>query len=96
MRTVGALCVNILAHDQDRLCRQFAVSSADKFRGVNWRPAGNGAPLLEGAVATIEAAVGFEHEAGDHTIVVAQVTGLYAADERLPLLYYRGDYGGFS
>jgi len=96
VREVGALCVNILAHDQHHLCRQFAVSDAEKFDGVRWRPAANGAPLIDGAVATIEAHVEFEHGAGDHTIVVAQVTGLHASDERRPLLFYRGAYGGFA
>ena len=96
MRDLGALCVNILAHDQHHLCRQFAVSTADKFGGVQWRPAANGAPLIEGAVATIEASLEFEHAAGDHTIVVAHVTGLHASEEQRPLLFYRGGYGGFA
>jgi 3-hydroxy-9,10-secoandrosta-1,3,5(10)-triene-9,17-dione monooxygenase reductase component len=96
MRPIGAMGVNILADDQHHLCTQFAVSAADKFAGVRWRPASNGAPLIEGAVATIEASVEFEHAAGDHTIVVASVTGLHASNERLPLLFYRGGYGGFA
>jgi flavin reductase (DIM6/NTAB) family NADH-FMN oxidoreductase RutF len=96
MREIGTLCVNILAHDQHHLCTQFAVSAADKFGGVPWRPAANGAPLIDGAVATIEASVEFEHGAGDHTIVVAQVTGLHASNERHPLLFYRGSYGAFA
>lgn len=96
MRAIGVLCVNILAADQHHLCSQFAVSAADKFAGVQWRPAFNGAPLIEGAVASIEAQVEFEHGAGDHTIVVAHVTGLHASDERPPLLFFRGGYGGFA
>jgi 3-hydroxy-9,10-secoandrosta-1,3,5(10)-triene-9,17-dione monooxygenase reductase component len=96
MRAVGTLCVNILADNQRNICRQFAISATDKFDGVRWRPAPNGAPLIEDTVATIEATVEFEHEAGDHTIVVGRVTGLHASDERSPLLFYRGGYGGFS
>jgi 3-hydroxy-9,10-secoandrosta-1,3,5(10)-triene-9,17-dione monooxygenase reductase component len=96
MRDIEALCVNILADAQHHVCEQFAVRAADKFAGVPWRPASNGAPLIEDAVATIEATVEFEHEAGDHTIVVAQVTGLHALDDRLPLLFYRGGYGGLA
>jgi 3-hydroxy-9,10-secoandrosta-1,3,5(10)-triene-9,17-dione monooxygenase reductase component len=96
MRDIGALCVNVLAHDQHHLCTQFAVSAADRFSGVRWRPAANGAPLIEGAIATIEADLEFEHGAGDHTMVVAHVTGLHASDDRRPLLFYRGGYGGFA
>jgi 3-hydroxy-9,10-secoandrosta-1,3,5(10)-triene-9,17-dione monooxygenase reductase component len=96
MRELGALCVNILADNQHHICTQFAVSGAGKFDGVRWQPALNGAPSLEGAVATIEATVEFEHDGGDHTIVVAQVTGLHASDDRVPLLFYRGGYGAFA
>jgi 3-hydroxy-9,10-secoandrosta-1,3,5(10)-triene-9,17-dione monooxygenase reductase component len=96
MRQFGALCINVLADDQHHVCAQFAVSEADKFGGVRWRPAFNGAPLIEGAVATIEASVEVEHEAGDHTIVVAQVTELHASDDLRPLLFYRGGFGGFA
>jgi 3-hydroxy-9,10-secoandrosta-1,3,5(10)-triene-9,17-dione monooxygenase reductase component len=96
IREVGALCVNILADDQHHLCAQFAVTADDKFEGVRWRTASNGAPLLEGAVASVEATIEFEHGAGDHTIVVARVTGLHASDDRFPLLFYRGSYGGFA
>ena len=96
MRDIGALGVNILAADQHHVSSQFAVRGADKFGGVRWRPASNGAPLIEGALATIEATVEYEHEAGDHTIVVAHVTGLHSSDDRAPLLFYRGGYGGFA
>jgi flavin reductase (DIM6/NTAB) family NADH-FMN oxidoreductase RutF len=56
----------------------------------------NGAPALHGALATIEADVEFEHGAGDHTIVVAHVTGVRVRPERRPLLFYRGGYGGLA
>jgi 3-hydroxy-9,10-secoandrosta-1,3,5(10)-triene-9,17-dione monooxygenase reductase component len=56
----------------------------------------NGAPALQGVLATIEADVEFEHDAGDHTIVVAHVTSLGAHPGCRPLLFYRGGYGGFA
>jgi 3-hydroxy-9,10-secoandrosta-1,3,5(10)-triene-9,17-dione monooxygenase reductase component len=96
IRATGRLCINILSDDQHDVCAQFAVSGADKFAGVDWSPGGNGAPVLHGALATIEADVEFEHTAGDHTIVVAHVTGLRAHEGRRPLLFYRGGYGGFA
>jgi flavin reductase (DIM6/NTAB) family NADH-FMN oxidoreductase RutF len=96
IRATGRLCINILSDDQHDVCAQFAVSGADKFAGVDWSPGGNGAPVLHGALATIEAVVEFEHTAGDHTIVVAHVTGLRAHEGRRPLLFYRGGYGGFA
>jgi 3-hydroxy-9,10-secoandrosta-1,3,5(10)-triene-9,17-dione monooxygenase reductase component len=96
IRPTGSVCVNILAADQHSICAQFACSGGDKFRDVRWRPGTNGAPVLEGTLASIEADIEFEHRAGDHTIVVSRVTALQAHEQRAPLLFFRGGYGGFS
>ncbi|ADU00559.1 flavin reductase family protein [Mycolicibacterium gilvum] len=96
IRSTGRLAVNVLARDQRELCAQFATSGGDKFRGVSWSPGHNGSPVLDGTVATIEAELEYEHGAGDHTIVVAHVTGLRAARDTEPLLYFRGAYGGLD
>ncbi|MEV6223635.1 flavin reductase family protein [Nocardia fluminea] len=96
LRAAGALCINILAQEQSALCRQFAVSGADKFAGVEWHRAGNGAPALAGALAQIEVTVELEHDAGDHTVVLARVVDLRATEGAAPLLFYKGGFGSFS
>ncbi|MBF6416217.1 flavin reductase family protein [Nocardia cyriacigeorgica] len=96
LRSVGSLCINVLAHDQRELCRQFAVSGSDKFAGIDWTPGSNGAPAITGALAHIEASLEFEHEAGDHTIVLARVTELAADEDGRPLLFFKGTFGGFA
>jgi len=62
----GTFCVNVLAEDQEALCRDFAVSGGDKFAGVGWRIAGNGAPLLDGVLAWLECSLVATHDAGDY------------------------------
>lgn len=96
LRRTGTLCINILAEDQRAVCGRFAVSGGDKFAGVEWCPASNGAPALHGALAHIEASVELEHDAGDHTVVLARISGLRATEGARPLLYYRGGFGGFA
>ncbi|MBO0676708.1 flavin reductase family protein [Mycolicibacterium sp. S2-37] len=96
IRASGAVCVNVLAANQRDVCSTFARSGEDKFSAVEWRPARSGAPILGGALACIEADVEMEHEAGDHTIVIARVTALHAHTERRPLLFFRGVLGGFT
>jgi 3-hydroxy-9,10-secoandrosta-1,3,5(10)-triene-9,17-dione monooxygenase reductase component len=96
IRDTGSLAINVLADDQRDVCAQFAVSGGDKFAHIRWRPGRNGAPELDGALATIEADIEFEHDAGDHTIVIARVTNLSAHEGRKPLLFYRGSYGGLA
>ncbi|TWH15724.1 flavin reductase (DIM6/NTAB) family NADH-FMN oxidoreductase RutF [Rhodococcus rhodochrous J45] len=96
IREVGNLAVNVLSESQRTLCGAFAVSGGNKFRGVRWEPGDNGAPALEGALARVEATVETEYEAGDHTIVLARVTGLTSLHSRGPLLFFQGTYGGFE
>jgi 3-hydroxy-9,10-secoandrosta-1,3,5(10)-triene-9,17-dione monooxygenase reductase component len=96
IRDTGSLAINVLADDQRDICARFGLSGCDKFADIRWSPGRNGAPVLDGALATIEADIEFEHHAGDHTIVVAHVTNLFAHEERQPLLFYRGSYGGLA
>lgn len=95
LRVSRNLCINILAEHQRDICSSFAASGGDKFVGVDWVSAGNGAPALTDALASIEATVVLEHDAGDHTIVLARITHVAASDGR-PLLFYRGAFGGFA
>jgi 3-hydroxy-9,10-secoandrosta-1,3,5(10)-triene-9,17-dione monooxygenase reductase component len=91
----GVFCVNILAEDQEALSRDFAVSGGDKFQGVGWRPAGNGAPLLDGVLAWVECSLVRSHDAGDHELVIGSVqrTGV---NQGRPLIFYRGGFGRFE
>ncbi|MGT2527902.1 flavin reductase family protein [Streptomyces nojiriensis] len=94
IRAAGAFAVNILAADQQELCRGFAVTGGDKFAGVPWRAGGNGAPLLDGVLASIECDLEDVLDGGDHEIVLGRVTALTARRVgEPPLLYFRRAYG---
>lgn len=94
---VGFFCVNVLADDQEALCRDFAVSGGDKFSGIGWRVGGNGAPRLEGVLAWVECEFLLAHDAGDHEVVFGTVMDMGVDHEhgKGPLLYYRGGFGRF-
>lgn len=47
-------------------------------------------------MAWIECLTEAEHDAGDHTIVLARVTALEASHDVEPLVFFRGRYGTFS
>lgn len=93
IRAAGAFAVNVLAADQEELCRRFAVTGGDKFAGVNWRPGAGGAPLLDGALATVECVLEDVLDGGDHALALGRVTALAAHREGAPLLYFRRSYG---
>lgn len=88
----GAFAVNVLSEDQEELCRSFAASGTDKFRGVGWTAGPyTEAPLLTGALAWIECHLETVYDGGDHVIAVARVQSL-TAHAGTPLLFYRGGY----
>ncbi|MFJ8799328.1 flavin reductase [Streptomyces sp. NPDC102487] len=96
LRTASAFCVNVLASDQEPLCRQIATSKEGKFDGVGWRPGPLGAPILDRAVSWIECTFEEVREAGDHFIVLGRVQDLAVERATLPLLFFQGGYGRFS
>ena len=90
-------CVNILAEDQEALCRSFAASGSDKYRGVGWTPGpATGAPVLNGILGWVEARITEEIDGGDHVIAIARVLDLKLEHEGRPLLFYRGGFGRFE
>ncbi|MFE2377601.1 flavin reductase family protein [Streptomyces sp. NPDC059398] len=93
IRAAGRFAVNILAAEQQPLCRQFAVTGQEKFRDAGWRPGANGAPLLDGALATVECELADTFPGGDHLIALGRVTTLERHGEAGPLLYFRRGYG---
>lgn len=96
IRATGHFTVSILAADQEGVSRQFAATGPDRFEGVAWYASPWGAPVVEGALAWIDAAVEIEHGAGDHLLVVGRVSDLGVAREGAPLVFFRGGYGRFS
>lgn len=93
IHAAGQFCVNVLAEDQEWVCRRFAASGEDKFSEVAHSIEG-GSPRIAGAVAWIDCVFEQVHEAGDHLIVVGRVRSLEAREGVLPLVFLRGRYGG--
>jgi flavin reductase (DIM6/NTAB) family NADH-FMN oxidoreductase RutF len=96
IEAAGSFCVNILAEDQEGVCRRFASKSDDKFAGLGWKPAGSGAPLLDGVLAWIDCGIESVLEMGDHYCVTGRVRALEVGGEGGPLLFFRGGYGRFA
>jgi len=95
LRAAERFCINIMAGHHEEVTRRFAARGVDRFAGVSFedRPCG---PALVDAVAWIECVLDAEHDAGDHTIVVARVTAMEAGPEIAePLVFFRGAYGSF-
>lgn len=96
IEAAGHFCVNVLARDQLELCAKLAKSGPDKFAGVEFELSEHGLPVLAGAMLSIECRLHGVQEAGDHWFVTGLVLGLESHREADPMLFLRGQYGGFS
>ncbi len=96
IKEVGRFCVNVLAEDQEELCRVFASKEPDKFTGIGWKPSGLGSPLLNDVLAWIDCTIDATHPAGDHEVVVGRVHELEVAREAEPLVFFRGGYASLA
>lgn len=97
IRTASGFCINVMAGHHEEVTRRFAMKGIDRWEGLEYteRPTG---PALDDAVAWIECRPQDEHDAGDHTIVVARVVAIEAlvgADAEA-LVFFRGSYGPFK
>lgn len=96
VRAAGSFCVNLLAEDQEDVCRVFASKAEDKFAEIGWKHSGNGAPQLGGILGYIDCTLENVIPSGDHDIAVGAVTDLGVLHEGGPLLFFRGGYGRFQ
>lgn len=96
IQATGRFCVNILAEDQEALCRRFASRIPDRFSGVSHSLSQAGLPILDGVVAWIDCTVHDVHETGDHYLALGRVQAMATGRPARPLLFFRGGYGQFS
>jgi flavin reductase (DIM6/NTAB) family NADH-FMN oxidoreductase RutF len=83
--------VNILSARQEQIARRFSIVDIDRFEGVGFSRTQNGIAVLDDVLGIIECRKSALHDAGDHTIIVAEVEAT-RAENGSPLMYYRGGY----
>jgi flavin reductase (DIM6/NTAB) family NADH-FMN oxidoreductase RutF len=95
LRHSRTFVVNYLAAGRGELANLFATKDPEKFANVSWRPAKNGMPWLHvDSLAHAECTTRQEIEAGDHVVLLAEVTGGQPpAPGTHPLMYFRRNYG---
>ena len=89
--------VNILAHEQQDLAERFSgksgVSGEQRFvAGGVWETLATGAPILDGALASLDCELLDEHAFATHSIFIGRVVDGRFRTEGIPLLYFRNDY----
>jgi flavin reductase (DIM6/NTAB) family NADH-FMN oxidoreductase RutF len=91
----GTFSVNLLAGDQQELAATFSgrtgLRGEARFTGP-WTTMESGAPVLKGALASLDCRLTERHTFATHTIFIGSVIGGTVREEAQPLLYFRGDY----
>ncbi|MBH5338407.1 flavin reductase family protein [Streptomyces pactum] len=90
----GLFTVNVLGRDQSALAARFAAPDRPRghagFAAVPHRLGPAGTPVLDGTLAHLDCRVTQRVVAGDHTVVIGEVTGTGCADGAGPLAHHRG------
>jgi len=87
--------VHVLSHDQRDLALHFARRSRDKFEiDSHWR-AQPFPPQVAEALCRFDCLVTAVHPAGDHVIIVGEVTAITRHPGDSPLLFFSGRFGKF-
>lgn len=99
MTKVDTWAVSILARDHGEGAAALAsrqVLRDDTFGGLDWVASdlAQGAPLVRGALAWIEARTAQTHQVGDHVLFVGGPVGLAVhSNDPDPLCFFRGKLG---
>jgi flavin reductase (DIM6/NTAB) family NADH-FMN oxidoreductase RutF len=93
LREAGAFSVSLLAAGQEALAQHFArgVPPIAMWAGIAVE-AGDGAPLLSGAVGWLRCALRSETAAGTHTFALGEVEEAQGGPGDQPLLRLEGSY----
>uniref|UniRef100_UPI0035CAAF1D flavin reductase family protein n=1 Tax=uncultured Sphingomonas sp. TaxID=158754 RepID=UPI0035CAAF1D len=92
IRSAARFCVNVLADDQQDVCRALSSKVADKFSGIDYLLSNRALPQIQGAAAWIECDLYAEYEVGDHFVAIGQVASLAVDLDCRPLLFLKGEY----
>jgi flavin reductase (DIM6/NTAB) family NADH-FMN oxidoreductase RutF len=88
--------VSILASDQQPIADAFAKPASERignWQQFAWHADSAGSPILEGALGAFSARIRERIPAGDHMIVLGDVTEIHHGESGEPLLYFNRAYG---
>lgn len=95
--TAAHFAIHVLGADQQDVADSFAADGF-AFGAFDWAAGPNGAPTLAGCLATFHCDTYDVHAAGDHSIIVGQVTdAAFHPDADAPaLMFEQSRYGSFT
>ena len=94
---VRRFAINILGEDQQPVAEYYARPTDQKTGDldVSFTHTEHGSATVDGSLVHMDCRVVTEHEAGDHTIFIAEVEEIEIGDGK-PLLYYEGRFSSLA
>ncbi len=95
--TSDAFAVHLLAADQAATAAHFArpdLDADEQMAGADVSEPPGGPLRIDGTLGTLACTVSARIVAGDHSVIIGEVTDLVPGREATPLLYYRQSYRG--
>ncbi|WP_368187467.1 flavin reductase family protein [Aestuariibius sp. HNIBRBA575] len=89
-RNASHFAIHVLDTHQREICDGF-TRNKHAFDGLDWEEGANNVPLINGCLARFECSLSAAHDAGDHVILVGQVSRV-SYREGLPLLFQAGRF----
>jgi flavin reductase len=94
-RANGKLCVNVLSAEQQALAAHFATGAlpmAERFAAAQWDTLATGAPVLHGALASLDCEIESVTEVGTHTVFFCAVKAAHTQVAGDALIYFGRRY----
>ncbi|UZG55088.1 flavin reductase family protein [Rhodococcus opacus] len=89
LRDAPSIGISVLSTGQDHLCRQLAnKDKSERWKDTPRSRSQRGAVFIDGACVTLECSIFAEYPAGDHEIVVLEVTSVEADTDHDPLVFH--------
>ncbi|MEQ8411650.1 MAG: flavin reductase family protein [Erythrobacter sp.] len=94
---VGAerFAISILAESQQAVARRYAARASSGLVVSDFETSASGLPVVKGALGRIECRRWATYPAGDHTMILGEVTAMdapEASDTAVPLGFFRGRF----
>lgn len=89
--------ISILAAGQQALARRYAARGDSALIPEDFERGESGLPVIRGALGHVACRRFAVHPAGDHTLILGEVTGMVqAAAPTRPLVFFGGRFGGIA
>lgn len=91
LKNLPSLGISVLGESHDAAARTLAAKTGDRFAGLETQSRDSGAVFVHGTSVWLESKITQEVPAGDHTIVVLQVSEIVVHDVP-PIVFHRSTF----